>query len=765
MEKENLEEKKINDIFLSWIFNQQIDISNSSINQKIDVKELLTEKSIIDLKKNGIKTIKLNKKLKIILKRFKNWIKDLRKTKNLTSIFIYNKFNKKIDNAIIINKLKEITDLWNQKHYPDLIPPKINIKKLSKNTILKAKNQIKIFQNIFLKNIKKILKNQSKKPNLNINFKKILSIFIWFILFLVIYSSIILYNSYSLIKNTKILINNIKTKEIDINQINKLKNNSITLNIFLTPIYWLNYLLNLNKINDIKYFIKAYSNFLEASYLSFYFMNKTKELIEKKWIENIYFTNLFYNSDRLLNKIYNKFMLSLENFSKIQNKTFLIKNQDLISQIETYIPIIKEKLTLIQKNKNLIYDILGHNKEKKYVILLQNADEIRPMWWFMWSILEISIFKWKIKDFKFNDIYALEWKIKDFSKRKTWIAFEEPALEWINKLTNTFGLRDANYFYNIEESSKKISYFLDKAWLKVDWIIYINQNIITQFLKKIWWVYFPDFNITIDDKNFSTVISLITESKVTHTHTLWTPKKWLFDFSSYFISDLKQKLKLSDFYEVMMKSFIKNDIIVDFLDEEKNNFKDKLIGYNYYNFLNYNNFFYPVFTSISWNKSDRFITRNFLFDIKEDGDKYKINTKIELKHNIKINDIIYIKSLMYDLGLLWKVDENTLLKIAWNDTNKQYIRILLPKNAILSNNHFLNSIKVKEFENYKEISFYLNTEPFLSSIFEFEYLLDKKNNDFYFKKQPWIKDYSIKIEKNWILIKDLYTEKDFILKL
>lgn len=757
MSNQNNTKDKLNDIYSRKELYDFVNVSDLFYISKVRPKEKLKNNTTLDLKKN-LKNIKLNKKPKIKIKKSKNIFKDIVIKKN-TFIIIYNRLNKEINNAIVVNKLKEITDFWNQKFYFDIIPPKITFKKLLNNIFIK-KIQKKIFKIKYyiLNNIQNIIEYNNKKNN--INFKKLIYFFLYFIRFFILYFIIIWYKLFNLINDTKILTNNLKEKNIDIQLIKSLKTDSKTLNIFLYPIYSFNHLINSNKINDTKFILKTYNNLLEATYLSLFFINETNNLIKKKGIENIYFTNLFFNSENLINDIYNKIISFLDSFEKIKNKDLLIKDKNILLMIEKNIPILKEKLNLIYQNKNLIYDILWHEKEKKYIIFLQNSDEIRPTWWFMWSAIELKIFRWNIKEFNFIDIYALEWKIKDFSKNEKWVAFTEPAPEWINKLTNTFWLRDANYFYDISKSSKKIVYFLEKAWIKVDWIIYINQNIILDFLKKLWWVYFPDFNIKIDEKNFSTVISLITESKITHTHTLWTPKKWLFDFANYFINDLKQKIKPIDFYRIISKSIIKNDIIIDFLDENKNSFKNNLINDNYYRFLDSYNFFYPIFTSISWNKSDRYIKRTFIFDIDENDNEYKIKANVNLNHKITINDIIYIKSLIYDLNLLWKIDENTLLKIAWNDNNKQYVRILIPKNSLVIEKEWL---QIKEFNNYKEISFYIETKPYSKSNFDFEYIIKKQNipNSFYFKKQPWIKDYNIKILKNWNLIKDLYTEFDY----
>jgi hypothetical protein len=71
----------------------------------------------------------------------------------------------------------------------------------------------------------------------------------------------------------------------------------------------------------------------------------------------------------------------------------------------------------------------------------------------MWSMWILSIFKWKVKDFTKKDVYAFEWDIKPYR--------EDPP-EWINKITDSFWLRDSNYFIDFRDSSAKIRFFMKK---------------------------------------------------------------------------------------------------------------------------------------------------------------------------------------------------------------------------------------------------------------------------------------------------------------
>lgn len=95
----------------------------------------------------------------------------------------------------------------------------------------------------------------------------------------------------------------------------------------------------------------------------------------------------------------------------------------------------------------------------------------------MGSMALVEMFKGQIKLFQKKDVYAIEWDLKSADYERL------PAPKGLNELTGTFGLRDANYFANLQDSSEAIKFFTDEAGLQIDGIIYINQNILLKLLE------------------------------------------------------------------------------------------------------------------------------------------------------------------------------------------------------------------------------------------------------------------------------------------
>lgn len=715
----------LNDIYLEEE-NKDVDISSLFLVKKTWVLQKLFKHSTLDLKNKIKKSVflSINPKIKI-LKLYKPFNNEIKKIKKNKPIVLSNYFPKKDKDTLDIENIDnwKITEFFDIKH-----PLKPN------------------FYFIFFKNYK----------------KSILKTTLWFLaLSITLLWYWIITKSY--IENTFTNIQKIDFSNI--NSLNKevksIKSDLNIANILIKPLLVINYLVKNSSIENLGYvinwtldIINFWSNWLEI----YDWLNK---IILEKWVDNIMFSQFIVNIEPILYDMSKKIDSSISNFSKV--KTF--SSQDLDDKFNNYFNKLKKLNTFYDKifsNLNNIKDILWHNEKKTYFVIFQNNDEIRPTWWFMWSIWIVDVFRGQVINFENKDIYAIEWDLKDFAS-KAWVAFEEPAPPWLNKITPTFWLRDANYFSSIKESSLEIKRFLDKSpKYHIDWIVYINQNLITNILKKTWPIYFDQVKRDIDENNFSMIFSTLVEAKLTKTHTLSTPKQILFDFSEIFLDKLKSINDYSFFAKLFLESIEKKDVLVYLFDENQNQFLTNMWLEKSYNYNDYLDFNYPVFTSISWNKSDRYISRTFekRLNIINNCD-VETSFNIRQKHNFNINEEVSIKNLLYNMNLLWEVDVNNLLDIQWRWLNKQFIRVLIPKNAIISND---SRYIVKDFENYKEVSFYLNTNSLFESNFSFNYNLSNpmcKNYNYLFIKQPWINSYNLDLYKNWNLENSLYNETDF----
>lgn len=530
--------------------------------------------------------------------------------------------------------------------------------------------------------------------------------------------------------------------------------------ILIQPLLGLNLIVQNSSIDNLGKIIPAGRDMLQFSLYFFDIYDGVNAMVKEKWINEIMFSQLIDNIEPILINMNQNLSSAIDSLKTVGD----FSDENINFQFKKYVNQVYyfwDYFHTIMDNLSVIKDILWHNEKKTYFIIFQNNDEIRPTGWFMGSVGILELFRWKIANFETKDIYAIEWDLKDFAT-KNGVAFEQSAPEGLNKISKTFWLRDANYYPTIEESSLKIQEFLKNSEYKIDGIVYINQNLILNILKKIGPIYYDAVKRDITYDNFSTLFSTLVEAKITKTHTLATPKQILFDFITIFFDKIKSIEDYKFFVELFIESIEKKDVSIYFFNTKENDFLKQIGLEKSYDYLSFFDFNYPVFTSISGNKSDRYISRNFekTYSIQENCD-ISTSLKITQKHGFNINEEVYIKTLLYDMDALGQVDINTLLDIQWKWLNKQYIRVLIPKNAQVIQN---KNITITDFPEYKEVSFYLDTNTFFESNSRFEYTIPNpecKNYTYNFIKQPGIKNYHIDIINNWNLQQSLYTETDF----
>ena len=653
-------------------------------------------------------------------------------------------FSKNLKQKIKLNKKKKKIIISKQKNTTDSILKKIkkdiDLKKSITNKFFYKKifEKIKTFFYSFKenKNFKILKNNTSQKIKKNkINYKKI---WIFISLFLLVNLIFVIFLTNKSIENLK----GINSK----NYVNKINTsyNLFRLSDFLSTPY---YIIPEKHFQKLKIANKlwVYSTKLAKNLIEIYNQIKNKN-------NKIFISDILKNNEKIFleNKILTeKILKNLKNI-KLKDKNFTL-----------YKNIIK-KLDILfweyKNNKENLLSLIWDKKIKKYLILFQNNDELRATWWFPWSAWILSIYKWEIQNFEKKDIYAFEWDINKEYKNKL------PAPFWLKKINPYFTLKDANYYSDYVQSATSINYFLQAWKYNYDWIIFINTNTVNKILKIIWPIYFDKIKTTINSKNFNEIFSVLVEAKVSKKWTLSTPKQILFDFSKKLEEKIINSKKILDILKIFFQELENRELAIIAFNKNENEILQKLWLNSKINFNSSKNFIFPVFTWLSENKSDRYLKIKYkIIDTLEEKQNNKCdiqtNLQIKLKHNFSQKD----KKRILDYLNKFKIkNKQKILEIEGNWENRQYIRIILPKNSIIWKNN----------KKTKLIDFFTKLSVREEKTYNFSYKIkniDCENYSFKLYKQPWIKKYDIDyifIDKNHKKEEKLENlEKDFYFKI
>lgn len=478
----------------------------------------------------------------------------------------------------------------------------------------------------------------------------------------------------------------------------------------------------------------------------------TNKYVDTKDIKNIYFTQLLLNISPNLVSLEDSFTKALQEYESIS----WLPNSDIWQQKNTWQEYIKQLLVYMSSLNDDFPDFLNmlwHDSRKRYLIVFQNADEIRPTGWFMGSMWLLEVFRGKVQLFQKKDVYAIEWDLKKAEYERL------PAPKWIAELTDTFWLRDANYYANLWDSSNAIKFFTDRAWIRLDGIIYINQNTLLHLLEDTWPIYFPPLEREITSKNFSELMSLAVEAKTFKVGTLWTPKQVLFDFIQVFLAKLSEQWNYFDYMQTILHDVESRDVMMWSFDKEHNNILNNFGVNGEIDYTQSLDYIYPIYTSLSGNKSDRYMRRNYIINVKSDPDScnYNINFQMRSTHGMTQNRRDDIQSFISEYDL----DSPNLFEIQWAARNRQYVRVIIPPNTNISEQQ---GTEIIDYGQRKWLEFFLDTQLWEVSLYENTYILENPSCENYstiIYKQPWIPQFWVRLNIDGEIYNYDSLEEDF----
>ena len=98
--------------------------------------------------------------------------------------------------------------------------------------------------------------------------------------------------------------------------------------------------------------------------------------------------------------------------------------------------------------------MLGNAEPQRYIILNQNRDEIRANGGFPGSVITFTLYKGNILDYRTDDIYYFDWNL---------YPYKETPPPGLALLTDTYGLRDVNYYPDFHETLEKANAFVERS--------------------------------------------------------------------------------------------------------------------------------------------------------------------------------------------------------------------------------------------------------------------------------------------------------------
>lgn len=176
----------------------------------------------------------------------------------------------------------------------------------------------------------------------------------------------------------------------------------------------------------------------------------------------------YQNWDNILSKEAN-------NISDIMD--FFANNPDFFNKLG--FQEFEDFLDFFAKSNNYqedIFSILGKDTTRKYIIALENTNEVRPNWGFFGSFILLEVDNWHF-DYELIDSYeveeALDWE---------WIQPPERRSEYVSR--NQISFISSNVFWFTDKDGENIKKLYEMAFPdeEIDWVVFVEAEFLNKVL-------------------------------------------------------------------------------------------------------------------------------------------------------------------------------------------------------------------------------------------------------------------------------------------
>lgn len=380
-----------------------------------------------------------------------------------------------------------------------------------------------------------------------------------------------------------------------------------------------------------------------------------------------------------LKKGLDKTNLAIEEINLAAEQLETVNENGLPSEIATRITVIKKQVAELSETLNAtathfpaLLKLLGDRYPHRYLILLQNNNEIRPSGGFIGSYAIMDINEGYIEKLEVHDVYDIDGSYKGII---------EPPDE-LKKFTGNWRFRDSNYSPDFPTSAAKAKWFLQKeGGPSVDTVIAINQGLLADLLEITGPIRVGNFG-KLNSENYNLLLSYVIEGKIWGAED---PKHILKVFIPEFKEAILQEKNIAKVGSKLYRAIQQKHIMVYSGDEEIENLFDAMgMSGKVYQGAADEDYFSVINTSIGGTKSDQFVEENILHDTFIDSGG-NVTDEVTIKRSHLWDDEIYYKwkKMLRDYGLYEMPDG--LIDILGRGRNKVIMRIYVPDGSILLN--------------------------------------------------------------------------------
>lgn len=345
---------------------------------------------------------------------------------------------------------------------------------------------------------------------------------------------------------------------------------------------------------------------------------------------------------------------ALKQLSSVDNEAIPTEYQESFDEFKVLFATLIDDMHDMTSLSSALDSIFGGDQLKRYLLVFQNNNEIRPTGGFMGSFALIDIQKGKIIniDIPGGGTYDLKGQLKT--------EVEPPTPLLLSN--NRWEFQDANWFPDFAASAQKMEWFYEQSRnTTVDGVIVVNATVLQRLLKVIGPVENEIYNLNLDVDNALTVLQQ--EVEINYDRESNKPKQVIEDLALQFLINIKNldRASVIKIVSELNEAMTEKEIQVYFND---NNIQNKFRNFGWTGEITLTNdqqdYLLVVNTNIQGQKSDA-----------------KIKQVIEHQAYVQEDGTIYDTVVVHRSHLGMKGEQ------FYGANNVNYIRIYVPAGSTL----------------------------------------------------------------------------------
>jgi len=233
--------------------------------------------------------------------------------------------------------------------------------------------------------------------------------------------------------------------------------------------------------------------------------------------------------------------------------------KDKVQTMKNSVIFIKDKLLSCVKYSDVLIEVFARNSEKRYLLIFQNNNELRPSGGFMGSYALVDIKNGQIINLEMpgQGSYYLQSSLLEN------IAPPKPLM----LINNRWEFQDSNWWPDFPASARTVAEFYEMSGeATVDGVISMNASLMEQLLDLIGSIDMPEYSKSIDGDNFVAETQKAVELEYDRIEN--KPKKFLADLMPKVIDKIfkSDREQLQRILAVLNKALRKRDLQI-YLDD------------------------------------------------------------------------------------------------------------------------------------------------------------------------------------------------------